>query len=165
ATWAANAANTPSPAPSASASAEPGHHVGKPGAGQGAETLHGQMTVKKADGTIQTVFVQRGTVTDVSDTKVTVKSEDGFTQSYTLNGSTMFHSQAQPRGAAIKSGDVAKGDTIMVRAVQSGSDYVAEQIMKGAFAGKEFRHAPGQHRDNGQSGTQSPKPSAPSSSS
>ena len=169
---AANATNSPSPTPSASASAHPGKHLAKPGAGQvGAETLHGQMTVKKADGTIQTVFVQRGTVTDVSDTKVTVKSDDGFTQSYTLNSSTQFSSQDQPKGAAIKSGDLAKGDTIMVRAVQSGSDYVAQQVKKGPVPGKEMRQGFGQHRESGQGtespstqspGTQSSKPSAPS---
>ena len=164
AAWAANATNSPSASPTASASAQPGKHAGKPGAGQvGAETLHGQMTVKKPDGTIQTVFVQRGTVTDVSDTKVTVKSDDGFTQSYTLNSSTRFVSQSQPKGAAIKSGDVAKGDTIMVRAVQSGSDYVAQQVKKGPFAGGEARQGFGPHRERGQ-GTQSPKPSAPSTS-
>ncbi|WP_422936063.1 hypothetical protein [Sinomonas sp. P47F7] len=169
AAWAANATNSPSPAPSASASAQPGHHAGKPGAGQvGAETLHGQMTVKKADGTIETVFVQRGTVTDVSDTKVTIKSDDGFTQTYTLNSSTRFLSQAEPKGAAIKSGDLAKGDTVMVRAVQSGSDYVVQQLTKGPFPGKEIRQGFGQRHERGQGtqspGTQSPKPSAPSTS-
>jgi hypothetical protein len=124
------------------------------------------MTVKKADGSIQTVFVQRGTVTDVSDTKMTVKSDDGFTQTYTLNGSTKFVGQGQPKGAAIKSGDVGKGDTILVRAVQSGSDYVAEQVKKGPFVDKQVRENPGQHRGKGQSGAKSPSPSpSPSSTS
>ena len=124
------------------------------------------MTVKKADGSVQTVFVQRGTVTDVSDTKVTVKSDDGFTQTYTLNGSTKFVGQGQPKGSAIKSGDVAKGDTILVRAVQSGSDYVAEQVKKGPFVDKQVRENPGQHHGKGQSGTKSPSPSpSPSSTS
>ncbi|HKU10672.1 MAG TPA: hypothetical protein VJQ61_05525 [Sinomonas sp.] len=160
AVWAADQSGSPTPSPSASASAQPGKHMGKPGAGQaGAETLHGQMTVKRPDGSIETVFVQRGTVTDVSDTKLTVKSDDGFTRTYTLNGSTKFVGQGQPKGAAIKSGDVSKGDTIMVRAVQNGSDYVADQVKKGPFVNKQVRQNPGQHRQKGQSGTPSPSPS------
>lgn len=144
AVWAADQSGSPTPSASASASAHPGKHVGKPGTGAaGAETLHGQMTVKKPDGTIQTVLVQRGTVTDVSDTKVTIRSDDGFTQTYTLTSSTKFVSQSQRKGAQIKSGDVSKGDTVMVRAVQSGSDYVAQQVRKGPFAapGKGFHRA------------------------
>ena len=161
AVWAADQTGGATPSPSASASAQPGKHVGKPGAGHaGAETLHGQITVKKADGSIQTVFVQRGTVTDVSDAKLTVKSDDGFTQTYTLDGSTKFVAQGQPKGAAIKPGDVAKGDTILVRAVQSGNDYVAEQVRKGPFANKQPHQNPGQHRGKGQSGTPSPSPSS-----
>jgi hypothetical protein len=160
AVWAADQSGSPTPSPSASASAQPGKHVGKPGTGQvGAETLHGQMTVKKADGSIETVFIQRGTVTDVSDTTLTVKSDDGFTQTYTLNGSTKFIGQGQPKGAAIKSGDVAKGDTIMVRAVQSGSDYIADQVKKGPFTNKQVHQNSGQHRQKGQSGAPAPSPS------
>ncbi|MEA5454676.1 hypothetical protein SPF06_08085 [Sinomonas sp. JGH33] len=165
AVWAADATGsaTPSASASASASPHPGKHLGKPGAGQvGAETLHGQMTVKKPDGTIQTIFVQRGTVTDVSDTKVTVKSDDGFTQTYVLNTSTKFFGQNQPRGAPIKPGDVAKGDTILVRAEQSGSDFVAEQVKKGPFT-RMMHQAPGQHREKGQPGSPSSKPAPPGS--
>ncbi|MDQ4502819.1 DUF5666 domain-containing protein [Sinomonas sp. ASV322] len=158
AVWAADATGsaTPSAPASASPSAHPGEHLGKPGAGQfGAQTLHGQMTVKKPDGTIQTIFIQRGTVTDVSDTKVTVKSDDGFTQTYVLNSSTKFLGKNQPRGGAFKPGDVSKGDKIMVRAVQSGSDYVAQQIKKGPFT-PMMRHVPGQHLDKRQPGSPSP---------
>ncbi|MCH6471628.1 hypothetical protein [Sinomonas terrae] len=58
---------SPTPSPSASASAQPSKHAGKHAPGQvNAETLHGQMTVKKANGNIETVFVQRGTVTDAN---------------------------------------------------------------------------------------------------
>jgi hypothetical protein len=165
AVWAADQSGSPTPSPSASASAHPSKHASKPGAGQaGAETLHGQMTVKKPDGSIETVFVQRGTVTDISDTKLTVKSDDGFTQTYTLNGSTKFVGQGQPKGAAIKSGDVSKGDTVMVRAAQTGNEYVADQVKKGPFANKQVRENPGQHRQKGQSGTPSPSPSKASPS-
>lgn len=46
-------------------------------------TLHGEMTVQGRNG-VRTVVVQRGTVTAVNATTVSVKSTDGFTQSWTL---------------------------------------------------------------------------------
>ena len=46
-------------------------------------TLHGEMTVQGKNG-VRTVVVQRGTVTVVDATTVSVKSADGFTQSWTF---------------------------------------------------------------------------------
>jgi hypothetical protein len=79
------------PAPSASADA-------KAGAKAGAKvkhpriairrylrknTLHGSVTVQGKDG-VKTIAVQRGTVTAVTATSVSVKSTDGFTQTWTF---------------------------------------------------------------------------------
>jgi hypothetical protein len=45
--------------------------------------LHGETVVQTKDGT-KTVAVQRGTVTAISATSLTVKSTDGFTQTWTI---------------------------------------------------------------------------------
>jgi hypothetical protein len=45
-------------------------------------TLHGEMTVQAKDG-LRTVVVQRGTITEVTDAGVTVKSTDGFGLTWT----------------------------------------------------------------------------------
>jgi hypothetical protein len=46
-------------------------------------TLHGEVTVKGKDGT-KTIVVQRGTVTAVTSTGVSVKSTDGFALTWTF---------------------------------------------------------------------------------
>lgn len=46
--------------------------------------LHGELVVQTADGT-RTVLVQRGEVTEISDTGLTVTSADGFTQRWSFD--------------------------------------------------------------------------------
>jgi len=46
-------------------------------------TLHGEMTVQGKDG-VKTIVVQRGSVTEVTSTSVSVKSADGFTATWTF---------------------------------------------------------------------------------
>jgi hypothetical protein len=50
-------------------------------------TLHGEATVQTEEG-VRTVVVQRGTVTDVSSTALTVRSSDGFTLTWVLGERT-----------------------------------------------------------------------------
>lgn len=50
--------------------------------------IHGEFTVKNKDGTYSTIVSQCGTVQSVSDSNITVKSDDGFTQGYAINSST-----------------------------------------------------------------------------
>ncbi|MFB9360284.1 hypothetical protein [Actinoplanes nipponensis] len=72
--------------PAPSASAEPGAKGRKhPGVRRylRKNTLHGEMTVQGKDG-VRTVAVQRGTVTAVDATTVSVKSADGFAQTWTF---------------------------------------------------------------------------------
>jgi hypothetical protein len=45
--------------------------------------LHGEAVVQTKDG-VKTIAVQRGTVTAITDTSITVKSTDGFTQTWTF---------------------------------------------------------------------------------
>ncbi|PJI51755.1 hypothetical protein CTI14_54150, partial [Methylobacterium radiotolerans] len=82
-------------------------------------------TVKRADGTYVTLVGQRGTVTEVTGTKLTVKSEDGYTHSYVLDGSTKFRSASDPKGPALKASDLKTGDEVAVRAQRNGSDDTA----------------------------------------
>ena len=92
------AADSPSPTPSPSQSAPgnsgkaPGQNKpegqNKPDKAQRAQPLHGEGVVKNPDGTFQTILEQRGTVESVSSTAITVKSEDGFSQAYAVNGDT-----------------------------------------------------------------------------
>ena len=56
----------------------------RPGALTGGPALHGEVIVPNSDGTFTTVLVQRGEVTAVSATSITVKSADGFTQEYAV---------------------------------------------------------------------------------
>jgi hypothetical protein len=68
-------------------SAKPGK-PGKPDKSQRPQLQHSESVVKNADGTFQTIVEQRGTVEAVSETSITVKSEDGFSRSYTVNAET-----------------------------------------------------------------------------
>jgi hypothetical protein len=72
------------PAPSASAPAQGRKH--RPGIRKylRKNTLHGEITVQRADG-VRTVVVQRGTVTAAGATSVTVKSTDGVTWTWAFD--------------------------------------------------------------------------------
>lgn len=50
--------------------------------------LHGQAVVRAADGTFSTVHGQTGTVTAVSATSITVRSDDGFSKTYVVTPDT-----------------------------------------------------------------------------
>ena len=122
AVWATTTA-TPTPTPSGTASAppQPGGH----GFGHG---LHGEVTVKKSDGTFSTIVSQRGTVTEITGTKLTVRSEDGYEHSYTLNAQTGIRAAAD-RDTALAASDLKSGDEVAVRAVRSGSEDTAEHVV------------------------------------
>src|SRR5262249_47023350 len=67
-----------------------GPGIAGPGIGPGLfGAVHGQFVVPKAGGGYQTVDTQRGTVTAVSTTSITVKSSDGFAKTYQVTASTL----------------------------------------------------------------------------
>jgi hypothetical protein len=91
----------PSATPTASAAPAPGNgdRPRKPfphgrlggralGHGLAGNALHGEFVVKDKDGKIVTRVVQHGQVTAVSTTSISLKSDDGFTGSYPVNGDT-----------------------------------------------------------------------------
>ena len=85
--------------------------------------IHGQATVPKSGGGYQTIDVQRGTVTAVSSSSITVKSADGYSATYDVSSSTEVNAQA----AGI--GTVKNGDTVALTATVSGSTKTADSII------------------------------------
>jgi hypothetical protein len=82
--------DTPDPSPSVSAPAGAKSAIGKRELRRKAirkylrkNTLHGEVAVQTKDG-VKTIVVQRGSVTSVSGTSVTVKSTDGYALTWTL---------------------------------------------------------------------------------
>ena len=103
----------------------------RPGALAGGSALHGEVIVPNSDGTFTTVLVQRGEVTAVSATSVTVKSADGFTQAYAVAAD----SQIRVDGRVGAIGDVQAGDAVGVRATKSGSIVTVDNLVAGDAAG------------------------------
>ncbi|MFC9771776.1 MULTISPECIES: DUF5666 domain-containing protein [unclassified Pseudarthrobacter] len=126
-------ADSPTPAPTQSASPSMPASPSAPGddgkqarpdkAGR-SQFQHGESVVKKADGTFQTVIEQRGTVEAVSSTSITIKSEDGFTQAYTVTADTKV-----TRNGTIA--DIATGDVVRVAGVRDGETATAQRIAEG----------------------------------
>ncbi|HXZ64079.1 MAG TPA: hypothetical protein VEH05_05055 [Streptosporangiaceae bacterium] len=85
--------------------------------------IHGQVTEPKSGGGYQTVDVQRGTVSAVSSSSITVQSADGYTATYAVIGSTEVNAQA----AGI--GTVKDGDTVELTATVSGGTATAASII------------------------------------
>jgi hypothetical protein len=86
----------------------------------GKHVLHGEGVVYTDQGAM-TVAVQRGSVTAITDTSVTVQSADGFTQSWTFGGSTHIlehRTSVQPSGVTV-------GTDVGVAGVKSSDHYTA----------------------------------------
>ena len=64
-------------------------------------TLHGEVTRPSAAGGTETLLVQTGSVTASSDTEVTVKSTDGFTETYAVAATTTVRGPAKAAGLAL----------------------------------------------------------------
>ncbi|TDV38676.1 hypothetical protein [Actinophytocola oryzae] len=85
--------------------------------------VHAEVVLAKEGGGTQTVLVQKGSVTDVSGTGVTVKSADGVTATYTVNGDTKVHGDSDAIGS------VAKDEEVVVVAPKSGDDHTATVVV------------------------------------
>ena len=64
-------------------------------------TLHGEVTRPSAAGGTETLLVQTGSVTAASDTEVTVKSTDGFTETYAVSATTTVRGPAKSAGLTV----------------------------------------------------------------
>lgn len=81
-----------------------------------ARAEHGEVTLHSKKGDV-TVDVQRGQVTAVTGTTVTVRSQDGFTATYTLGSTSKVRSKGKPSSIS----NVHTGDRANVVATRSGS--------------------------------------------
>jgi hypothetical protein len=122
------------PAPSASSS-PPGYRPYGPGGrfpGRGAfgggfglgafGAVHGQFVVPRSGGGYQTEDMQRGAVTAVSTSSITIKSSDGFTKTYRVTSSTLVDAQRDGIGS------VKNGHQVSLLATVSGGTATATSI-------------------------------------
>lgn len=129
-----------------------------------ARELHSEGVVKKPDGSLEKRVTQIGTVESVSDTSITVKSEDGFSQEYVINTETRIRKVPKPgadgtapkddagkrlKPSAATAADLKQGDTVRIAGVRDGSAVTATVIVEGAAAngkglGKGFGKGLGQ---------------------
>lgn len=84
---------------------------------------HAEVVLTKEGGGTQTVVVQKGSVTEVSGNGVTVKSSDGFTTSYTVNGETKVHGDSDTIDS------VAEDEEVVVVSPASGESHTATVLV------------------------------------
>jgi hypothetical protein len=104
----------------------PGFGPGFGGPGGGGQLLHGTEVVQQGTKVV-TIEEQAGKVTAVSATSITVKSTDGYTETYVVGSTT----QIGKKGAQAKISAVAVGDTVRIEGVKSGSTVTASHVMDG----------------------------------
>jgi hypothetical protein len=106
-----------------------GGHMGGPGMGGGMGMrgpgmgIHGSFVAPKQGGGYQTIHTQRGVVTAVSDSSITVTSEDGYSKKYAVTADTVVNAQRDGIGS------IEVDDEVMVIGVEDGDDVTAVQIM------------------------------------
>ncbi len=143
-----------------------GHGLGGPGlvaggfAGRG---LHGSFVVEDPDGGYQTVLTQQGTATDVSETSITVRSDDGFVATYRLTDESIVMSGPSGTDA------IAKGADVAVTALKTGSTARAVHVIDLSQLKDRFEHhfenGPGSPGDDGDDDDdETPQPSSTATS-
>lgn len=115
---------TPAASASPSPSATPETARKHPRLARARHVVHGEFTAKVDDG-YQVFDTQRGTVTAVSSSSITIKSPDGFTQTYAVNGDTVVHRDKTTSSI----GAVTTNAKAAVLAKVSGSSRTATQIV------------------------------------
>jgi hypothetical protein len=111
-------AAAPDPSPSAA-----GHHKTRLRQYLRKNTLHGEVTVQGKDG-VKTIVVQRGTVTAVSATGVSVKSTDGFTATWTFGDKVKIVQDKK----AVAASAVKTGAEVGIAGTKDGSADAARLI-------------------------------------
>jgi hypothetical protein len=102
----------------------PGPFGGTHGSGPGGIwPLHGQAVLAKPGGGYVTLAFQRGAIAKLSASSITVKSNDGFTQTFAVSGSTVV-SAGRDGITSVKAGDQA-----VVIATVSGGTATAVKII------------------------------------
>ena len=140
---------TPSPGGSGQNGAGPHGFMHRGRGGMFGPSIHGQFVVPKSGGGYQTMDQQRGDVTAVSPTSITVHSEDGYTKTYAVTATTIVTSTRDGIG------DVKKGDQVSVTAVEENGSATAVHILDITQVGAE-RHKYGPGPRPGTSGSTEP---------
>jgi hypothetical protein len=150
-TTAPAAQTAPAPAPGQS---PPGKHFGGRAHGRGGKPfgfgpfggfkfgglgkfggIHGESTVKKPDGTgYQTWATQLGAVTEVSASSIAVKSEDGFSRTYSVDDNTLVKAGRDGIGT------VKVGDTVRVVGLLEDGKAKAAAVVDSTSLGKLGEH-------------------------
>jgi hypothetical protein len=117
--FAANSSTPTTTTPSAPAPAAQQHKA----RGLVGRVEHGQITVRTKTGD-QTLDIQRGQVTSVSATSVTVRSTDGFTATYAVSGTSTVRVQKKTSTIA----DVHNGDQVAVAGLHTGNTDTIRRI-------------------------------------
>lgn len=86
--------------------------------------LHADGLVMRRDGTIVEVRLQKGIIQEVDEDSVTVKSADGFVQTYVIDESTRVREEGQEASVD----DLEAGEMAKVAAVKDGDGYTAKVI-------------------------------------
>ena len=129
---------------------------GRHGFGPLGGALHGEFVVPDGSGGYRTVLTQRGVVTAVSTTSLTVKSEDGYSKTYVLNPSTVVVSGRDGIGT------VENGESVAVMATEAGGTATATHV-KDLTSLKEIRDKRGPKRAPGSGTAPGGTPASPSS--
>ena len=126
--------------------------------------LHSESVVRKADGTFETELSQRGTVESVGDSSITVRSEDGYSQAYSVSADTKIAQVPAPSsdgppatgdgGKRVKPSegtiaDIVSGDVVRISGVKNGDAVTAERIVEGAGDGPGLGQGLGRGHGNG----------------
>lgn len=97
--------------------------------------IHGEYTVKKPDGTgYQTWATQVGEVTGVSSSSITVKSEDGYSRTYSVDENTVVNAGRDGIGT------VKNGDTVRVAGLVEDGKARAAAVFDSTSLGKIGEH-------------------------
>jgi hypothetical protein len=86
--------------------------------------LHGELTLQTPDG-VKTVVVARGEVTALAGDSITVKSSDGVSTSFRINGDTRFGFLREPDPRA----ELKVGDSVWVAGTRSGDTVTATRVV------------------------------------
>ncbi|HSL36489.1 MAG TPA: hypothetical protein VK883_06640 [Arthrobacter sp.] len=154
---------TPLTSPTTSVGPPPGE---SPAGGQAqkkknrAVPLHGESVVKRGDGGFETRLTQQGVIEAVGSASITVKSEDGYSQTYAINAGTKISKLPPPaadgtlprdstgkrlKPAAATAADLRTGEQVRITGVKDGSGSTAGHIAAGAPG----VHGPGNGKDRG----------------
>jgi hypothetical protein len=98
----------------------------------GAASLHGEFVVPDGAGGYATVLTQSGAVTAISPTSITVRSDDGYTQTYVI-----------PSTAGNAGAPFAVDDRIVVRATRDGQTATVTNIGNPMPGGPPGPNGPG----------------------